>query len=333
MSARFRTLLAACAVAPLVTGAVLLACSSSSSNPIGVTADATTEDAGDEPAPDEDSAPAAEAASDAPIDTGARGTGDLGSTCTRDSQCEQGLGCWTYLTELDYVPPHFPAHGMCTAHCALDRECETFAAGAQCDPTLKVCVEACTPGGSAVDPGKCHGRIDFACDLQTPNVCAPTCNTHDDCPNNSSCAGVNGMCRVGEPPTDLAAILGRAADGGNCGSAIQHKLFRPDGGGFLFYCAALCTLNAPRGCGWDGGTFPAATYCLPVPGHVGEAGAGDLGECVRLCDCTSDCTYPLSCLPMGPDFAAKTGHNGSCVDKARVPDASPIDCPADAGPG
>jgi hypothetical protein len=320
--------LAGAIVAPLLAALGVGACSSDSPGaaPLDAAAEAADVLAGD--AGDVGDAESRESAADArPADAGG-----LGAACTTDLGCATGLSCWTYVSELDFIPPQFPSGGMCTTICGNDSTCAPLAANAQCDPTLKVCVEACVPGGGdgGFDRAKCQGRHDMACNLASPPECAPTCNANEDCPTNSSCAGATGMCRVGAPPTNLSAVIGRAADGGVCGTAIQLKVFRPTGGGFLFYCSALCTLGAPYGCGWDGGAFPASTYCLPIPGHP-DTTTGDLGECARLCDCDTDCVYPLVCAAMSAEDAAKTGHRGACVDKIRDPDASTLACLPDAG--
>ncbi len=260
--------------------------------------------------------------------------GTLGAACRADADCAAGLSCWSAATQGTFWPQHFPALGMCTAHCSTDSACKALSPSAKCDPSSHACFEGCTFGGAlgTFDPAKCHGRAELACNLGNPALCAPSCNADEDCPKGAGCEGLQGTCGVNVGPSNFAAVIGHNADAAaGCGSGFALNVFRPDAGRFI-YCTAVCTVGAPRSCGWDGKTLPAPTMCVPVPGHP-ETSAGDLGECARLCECDADCDGLLSCVPLDPALAAKAGHRGACADAIKFPDAGTLACATDAGPG
>jgi hypothetical protein len=61
-------------------------------------------------------------------------------------------------------------------------------------------------------------------------------------------------------------------------------------------------------CQWSG-TGKAASACVFRPSNQG---AGDLGFCGKLCDCTDECPGTVPCTALPSSWATETGRKGVC---------------------
>jgi hypothetical protein len=163
---------------------------------------------------------------------------------------------------------------------------------------------------------KCHGRLDFVCDVLNTlpdgsscetgddcstervclsgecnaalTVCLPACGSDADCSGGLYCNYSSGLCVEDQPtgkdfnePCDPEADNGDDCIGGFCFSSYDDETQGT--------CGGLCNLGNLVVCGYDG-EGPADSACVGTifSGTVGER--GDLGLCTQLCDCSDDCT-------------------------------------------
>jgi len=252
-----------------------------------------------------DAAP--DTSNDVQSDTADSGGGTLGAQCGSDTDCVQGLSCW----HDDGVEDRYPAHGLCTVACEDDATCSSLSLGAKCvlpwsgaTPGSKRCVEACkakTPGFSSATAGmpadKCHGRNDMAC---YEGRCGPRCNDDSAC-STGKCSAKTGYCHTGQVETWTD----------NLGQPVSSNFECPAGlitNSTATVCTPACTLGVVPSCGWKGPGTAAAAACLPALG----GGQGDLGMCLALCDCDSDCTAPLKCVALSSGVQQATERKGYC---------------------
>jgi hypothetical protein len=236
--------------------------------------------------------------------------GFLGRECSADDGCGGDLTCWR-AAPIDGVGP---AKGYCTTTCD---KC-VAAGGVDCGITrADTCLQGCTPGpADLVDwkSDKCHARHDVACD--PTGACVPLCNSHDACASGLFCNLQTGLCQANAPD-----------DSGNPIGAECNNHGFPDVCTVLCHefdtsplCTALCTLGVHEACGWDG-MEPADVACrLALDASAG--GFGDMGLCVQLCDCDTDChSQANSCQP-DPEVYGKYSRKGFCSRKG-----AGISCP------
>jgi hypothetical protein len=171
------------------------------------------------------------------------------------------------------------------------------------------------------DPGKCHGRPELACAPVQPGIpsglCAPRCNADVDCKAGWYCHPKDGLCRQ-DPP--LGQAVGEpCSTEDDCRGQCIEVVAAGDGQAPLSVCAEACTHGAPLSCGWTDAASPAPAFCLfgaesiaPIDGP----GAGDLGQCSRLCDCDDQCPSPLGCVAFfgGDPVSILTQRAGYCAN-------------------
>jgi hypothetical protein len=90
-------------------------------------------------------------------------------------------------------------------------------------------------------------------------------------------------------------------------------------------CLEPCVLGASVGCGASNASSPVGSACLIA---IGGSGVGDLGGCVELCNCSSDCPGDAACEPW--DFGGRFDAAGACAVTRRISGAP--DC-LDGGAG
>lgn len=254
----------------------------------------------------------------------------LGGSCEFDYECsDAGLGCMRADSGL--LDAASPAGGLCTVSCANDEtKCATIASGAHClqlPSGAAYCVEGCSfgpTGETAFSPLKCHGRAEMACSPidggSASGACLPRCNLDSDCESGWFCHPRDGYCHQ-DVPQGLAVgqVCTLPGDGGGdaCrGVCDDDEIAAADGGTAIRVCTEGCTFGVTLGCGWSDISQPAPAYCLTGAEGIGVGfgpGAGDLGQCIQLCDCDGQCASPLSCLPFGASSVAQiTKRQGFC---------------------
>jgi hypothetical protein len=256
--------------------------------------------------------------------TGATNNPLLAAPCTEDADCGTDLICIS--AESSSLIAGGPAAGLCTEPCT-DACADPAAICIGFGDAGSYCMPRCIPGDGLVE---CQSRRDMACELipgfigtactadtdctdavcvnsecAVPiGVCFPRCGADSDCPQGRFCDRALGEC-VDEEPTGLG--LGEACDPeaatnecqGFCGSAGL--------------CMEPCTLGAYPTCGSDDpslGTAECASALYP-----GTPDLGDLGLCIGLCDCASECPEGLTCISLAsPTIASNPirGRAGVC---------------------
>ena len=238
----------------------------------------------------------------------------LGSACDFDYECGSGLGCMR--ADSGIIDGASPPKGLCTVGCSTDASCQTHAPGAKCvmlTSTAAYCLEGCAFGpeeNRSLDPNKCHGRSELACG--PIGACLPRCNSDSDCQAGWFCHPRDGLCRQ-EPASGLAVgDVGSLADGGDPCRGTCTTTSAGDAGS-ISLCAEGCTLGAQFSCGFLDTSNPAPAFCLfGAPGVTG-AGPGDLGECVKLCDCDTECPSPQGCVAFASSkLEQETKRAGHC---------------------
>jgi hypothetical protein len=78
-----------------------------------------------------------------------------------------------------------------------------------------------------------------------------------------------------------------------------------DGGTVIRMCSDLCTLGADDACSAVSADDAA---CF---GDTANEGFGDQGQCIQLCNCTSDCRHPsLVCVELSTPIKSHDGYCG-----------------------
>lgn len=234
--------------------------------------------------------------------------GRLGSSCESEDDCVMDLTC--------LLPPDGFAGGLCTLPCYSGEDCSFYGLhGTWCDEDGDAyCHERCTldePLGSGLDSEKCHGRSDVACER---GVCRPRCGGDEHCGPGLSCNSTTGLCQgiapEGDPPgspcEDDSSCLG-----------LCSGLSEPP------RCVEPCVIGAPLACSGSGESKRA---CLGKLNFLSGTASGDLGVCVDLCDCSSDCAEDEICAPW--DLQGLYDARGVCQRGPEQPDAP--DCLSDA---
>jgi hypothetical protein len=267
-----------------------------------------------------------------------REPGDLGSSCRGSGECAPGLDC---VDAAHDDGSGSPAGGMCTMRCNNDVDCDTLVEGALCllhehFPGPKHCYEPCatnTVFEGGLDPDKCHGRDDMVCRTVRPgdrdpsrggrsiDACTPLCTEHDQCGTGRFCQFSAGICADAPP---VGPALGEECDltrntpcQGLCAVDVE-ELARSNRA--VGMCFEACVIGAPLACG--GGIVPGTRACLGRLGAffaVSTHGIGDLGSCVDLCTCTSDCPGGKICKPV--ELGGRYEALGVCAGRTRQPGA------------
>jgi hypothetical protein len=251
-----------------------------------------------------------DATADAADGDGDTGAPFLGSACEKDAECG-GTGLTCLRADTGLTTGGGPAKGYCTTTCDQCAQhggttCLQYADGSS------FCVQGCTPqppGGTAFDPNKCHGRPEVACvPLSGPTdaVCAPRCNSDSDC-SPLYCHPKDGMCRSTPPTGDPLGHECTVTTGQDSCLGICYQ----------GSCTEGCTLGVENTCGWAGpdGGLPAPGICGYVEEFMNFAGDfGDIGLCIPLCNCDSDClTTGSVCEPFAlQELMTKYGKSGYC---------------------
>jgi hypothetical protein len=250
--------------------------------------------------------------------------GDLGAACKVDGDCAAPLRCWN-----EAVGGRWPANGYCSIKCTGtdSSQCEALKPGSVClrlgatPLNATWCAEPCTfgPAGGTLRSGpvagKCHGRPDVACSSYGVPSCRPSCNDDSNCGPNATCNAATGLCSEEGARWDEIGIA--ADDAGQCGIGLVPIDLTPK------ICGLRCTLGVVPTCRWDGGGPANAACVFTKSGN----GAGDEGQCGKLCDCNDDCFDGLACTALAPSLQTESGRKGSCGGTGAA-----LPC-ADAGDG
>jgi hypothetical protein len=255
-----------------------------------------------------------------------RGEAPLGAACQDDSDCG-GLSCVG-----PSAPSGGPAGGICSFSCTSTQDCTYVLANTACSARLGFCVETCSPTeptGTALDPGKCHGRPDMTCRVGgvppavdgeggAPGVtemtlCQPRCSDDARCGGNLHCEPTTGLCQKARP-TGLAQ--GEPCDPGDadpdapCAGVCDQVSAT---------CRRPCVLAAPNGCA-SNGDEDGGLVCLPL---FGSSAPGDEGVCAVPCDCGDDCATDDVCISV--TLAVPLTHSGVCAARG-APGVELADC-------
>jgi hypothetical protein len=264
----------------------------------------------------------------------------VGKECSKDADCAAGLVCLTESS--DALGAGGPAGGLCTVDCLANgqADCDQVDTGSLCaanqSHTIAFCYERCNAGPVSPGEHKCHDRADSACRPSQTDMgyCTPTCRGDFDCPGRV-CEQRSGLC--------AAAAMGTLPFGSSCDpvpsttdcvglcSTLGTSMPTKDNS----FCTNYCIIGRPGTCGEPlNASGPPNAACLLK--FASTETDGDLGECVQLCDCDSNCKNPgFICSPTAVKM--DTGRAGACVPKLTFNGVTPgIPCPAthtaDAGP-
>jgi MYXO-CTERM domain-containing protein len=245
----------------------------------------------------------------------------VGKACVTAADCAAGLICIPSTS--DALGGGGPPGGLCTVDCSKNgqADCDAVDPGSFCgasdaDGKIAHCFETCEEGPPLGDAVKCHNRPDVACapDGQGNGYCAPTCRGNSDC-GKRQCNPLTGLCQDSVPGTlSTGAQCDSTAAKNDCfgGACSQY------GGGDPTVdnssCSAVCALGVPGACGTDpdpnSKQLPDAA-CLPLVAD-GLESIGDIGGCVQLCDCDTDCrNKSFVCQTVSP--LSGLGRGGLCV--------------------
>ena len=254
------------------------------------------------------------------------GNPSLALPCTEDADCGAGLICVT--AESSSLSVGGPAGGLCTQTCTdscpdANSICLTFS------DDHAYCVPSCGLGDGVLD---CQARPDMVCDVLPAStgttcaadtdcadgvcfnsecvipisLCLPRCGADSDCPSGRFCDPSLGECVDDEPeglgigePCDPDAATDECR--GYCSTSSSR-------------CIETCTRGAYPTCGSEDPSF-ATAECL-APYYEGGDDLGDVGVCIGLCDCTSDCASGLACVSFeSPTIngAPFRGRAGLCI--------------------
>lgn len=281
----------------------------------------------------------------------------FGAPCESDADCGD-LTCLTAdADEFQLTDTLFGsvARGFCTLACAddpavcaelnLDSVCAGFS------ETNAYCLQPCTFGpadSTALDPNKCNGRGDFACQeiiLSTTatctqdatcgaggfcsgtcfvpgDVCLPHCNSDADCPDGKICQ-MSGIF-FQTPVSVVINSVGLCVDepfGLEPGSECD-----PEATTAQDACAGICLPAVLDSAGAlalstcvESCTVGAEPSCGTgeVDGRAAicqpfftSDGAGDVGGCFRFCDCSADCGGIEECIQIQDDAGNPTSVEG-----------------------
>ncbi len=139
--------------------------------------------------------------------------------------------------------------------------------------------------------------------------CLSVCDDDSDCGAGSMCNRRTGAC-IDEGDTGWP-LPGDARFGESCtssddcaGSCVQIS-------DEVFECEEYCRVGAVSGCGVEDlseSAVACAYFAFDLSDFDADQGAGDVGICANLCDCTADCPGQQKCLPR-----PLRGHAGVCT--------------------
>jgi hypothetical protein len=226
----------------------------------------------------------------------AASSGLLGSTCSVDADCGDGLTCLT--PDSTALGSGGPSNGLCTLACTTNGECAAVETGAACVgfANNSYCLESCEQGEPVDINTKCQGRPDFVCQdladytanptaLPAP-FCVPLCRSDIECGTGYYCSPASGLCSKTKPKGDpVGTACNPNATTDTCeGSCIttSAKGVTPVTGN----CVEVCSGELP--CMYNG-TKPGG-FCIGALSD--NFGSLDLGVCEPNCACPSDCALP-----------------------------------------
>lgn len=274
---------------------------------------------------------------------GGGGTGlppRIGRQCVTSAECLSPEMCLTANSTA--FGGEGPAKGYCTFNCTNggDAACMAIDPDSHCvqvDEVSAFCLEDCSPGPAGAtqfDPDKCHGRMEVACSPLydstgsiSVTACVPSCSTDQSCGAGLHCNPKTGLC-TSAPVSGLpiGAACTSPLDGGVNQCAGQCNGYITAAGDQVYECSEHCTIGANTACDWLGpGTGPASAACLYSVASTGPTGIGDLGSCVKLCDCDSACNAAMRCLPLSSALETLYQRKGFC-GAADGPGAGTLAC-------
>jgi hypothetical protein len=238
------------------------------------------------------------------------GSTALGTECSSDAQCGDGLICAKANGTL--FGGAGPSKGMCTMPCEPGgTECGALKAGAECfdfsttAETQGYCLDACEQDTPVDVTSKCAGRSDFVCvDLGEDAVlpfCVPHCRSDAECGTGLFCdkSSLLGLCSKTKPPAGdpVGSDCTPSATSNTCeGYCIRTSAdgVTPVTGS----CVELCSGGSE--CMYGSGSNPApGGFC---GGALSDPfGAIDLGYCLPNCSCSGDCKLPGDLCRKWPD--------------------------------
>src|SRR5262249_19633117 len=147
---------------------------------------------------------------------------------------------------------------------------------------LAYCMPGCKIGDNK-EPDKCRSRPDVVCS-ENPSgsgvgFCIPVCRGDVDC-KPRVCDIRTGLC--GDAP-ESGSPIGAACDINNdacAGTCVPHL-------GNYAECTAPCSYGEPGACTQTRNSPPYDYFCYDDA--ASGSGAGDLGYCVKVCNCDADC--------------------------------------------
>ena len=281
---------------------------------------------------------------------GTAATTKLAKACVNDGECGGGLTC--ILPDSGKLDGEGPAHGYCSATCAVSEDCKAHDPKGECNRGW--CFAGCTIGEESQK--KCQGRPDVGCNLLLESTPKGACTgaNKDDCPAGEMCAA-DGMChdtfsmcdpRCGSDSDcpaahtcnlDTGLCTTKAAAGKDLGESCQAT---PPGQckGLCIgispsqerFCSNWCVLGAP-GCGFTAVGVKSDGICSLIFDLGGAAPTtGDIGACQALCDCNAHCAPGYLCVPNAN--ATQANRVGACSPTANVDAGAGIAiCPDDGG--
>jgi len=228
-------------------------------------------------------------------------TPGLADPCDSDNDCQSDLICLT--AESNSLSVGGPSNGFCTAPCDDSSLCGTSAACITFETGGPgYCMPMCIPNDGTHD---CAERPDAVCDILPVTedgcssnddcpvgtacldesacvlpVCLPKCRADSDCPEGRFCDPGFGEC-VDEQPEGKA--LNELCD--DSAEADECLGFCSGGDDVEARCLETCVLGVYPACGSESTESGTADCLLPYVG----GDIGDLGFCIGLCDCSSDC--------------------------------------------
>lgn len=247
-------------------------------------------------------------------------SGLIGASCTDATGCRIGLECVDANSRL--LEGEGPSAGMCLARCQPNQDqCRGLDARSKCtvlddggspsDPSddTAYCLPGCAIGIQLTEPDKCRGRADLVCSETVLGsgigLCIPACRGDVDC-DGRFCDLGTGKC--GD----------RAAEGAPIGAACDDEASVRCAGACLVdqagysACSGVCSYGT-AGCGQGDFEPPLEYFC--AQGAANGSGAGDLGYCVKLCDCDQDCNRTDMICESRAELKLETGRQGICASK------------------
>jgi hypothetical protein len=229
-----------------------------------------------------------------------------------------------------------PQGGYCSAPCRSSAECGLLDPSSGCgliDQTTGdgFCLGVCQPG-NAQGAVKCGANRAQSCLQSTMNpalgLCFPSCQSDLACGEGRFCDSSDvtlGLCTdAPRPGGGIGTPCTGATEATDCASSICLEF--PNGAGS--FCSASCTFGLANGCGFSEGSAGLREAGCLQP-RFQNAGPGDSGFCIELCDANADCEQSdwVCELSEAPDFRNFFGRGGRCLP------AVIVNGPSDAGPG